>query len=581
MASPKINDYAAWGAATKAHEQAGTQMTPTEAYKYGIRPTEYSSLYKDQSWYTPSGATSWGTGSPMQSYMDWKTKATTSGLKPPSTLEYDIEGNPKFDTSGWNDEDWQLYRNNPQQQALAGQAMTQFGNQVGTGTPRTGTTPVTTPPAIVVNNSPIPPATTTPTTPPATTTPQPQIKDWAAWDAASKRHEQAGTQMTPQEAATHGITPEQYSSLYKEASWYNPDGSLTSNAPYGQSITDQAGFTAAAERHRLAGTQMTPSEAARYGISPQQYGQIYGSASWYDSAGNRTALAPKEDTTRIPSIFDADLATQKWKNPEVWEMLFPSADTVNPEDYATAPIAAPTAPNPKNMEINPEASPLYQWKKGEGLDEITKMMASRGLIKSGAEAATTRKFLAQLLADESEQQRAQNEAQAEREANMLTSNADRDAATTIKSDDRRANIATGNADRTGILDQASASSLLSTLKSELDRWQGMGETRANFERLVGNDQYNKILQTLTLLLSQDPSSGATAQGANLLSNLGNQLGSIMSSVNPTTGVPPSGNLSNSNSELMKILMGSSNSQDWLKQGIFGLGSLFDYLSTSK
>lgn len=446
-------------------------------------------------------------------------------------------------------------------------------------------TPVSTPPTIVTNNSPIPPATTTPTTtPPATTTPtttQPVIKDYAAWGAASKRHEQAGTQMTPQEAATHGITADQYGSLYKDQSWYNSDGSLTANAPYGQSITDQAGFTAAAERHRLSGTQMTPSEAARYGISPQQYGQIYGGASWYDSAGNRTALAPKEDTTRIPSIFDADLASQKFKNPEVWDMLFPSADTVNPEDYATAAPATLTIPNPKDMEINPEASPLYQWKKGEGLDEITKMMAARGLIKSGAEASTTRKFLANLLADETEQQRTRNEAQAEREATMNMSDADRRAATAIKSDDRRADIATGNADRTGVLDQASATSLLSTLRSELDRWQGMGETRANFQRLVGNDQYNKIFQTLSLLLNQDPSSGATAQGATLLGNLGNQLGSIMSSVNPTTGVPPSGNLSNSNSELMNILMGSSNSQDWLKQGVFGLGSLFDYLSTSK
>jgi len=457
-----------------------------------------------------------------------------------------------------------------------------LSGSLGSGA-RTGTTPVTTTPTIVTNNSPIPPATATPTTPVTTTptTTQPVINDWAAWDAASKAHERAGTQMTPQEAAKYGITTDQYSSLYKDQSWYNPDGSVTGKIPYGNTLVNPQGFTEAAERHRLSGTQMTPSEAARYGISPQQYGQLYGSASWYDSAGNRTALAPKEDTTRIPSIFDADLASQKFKNPEVWDMLFPTADTVNPEDYATAPTATPTIPNPKDMEINPEASPLYQWKKGEGLDEITKMMAARGLIKSGAEAATTRKFLANLLADETEQQRARNEAQAEREATMNMSDADRRAATAIKSDDRRADIATGNADRTGILDQASATSLISTLKSELDRWQGMGETRANFERLVGNDQYNKILQTLTLLLGQDPSSGATAQGATLLGNLGNQLGSIMSSVNPTTGVPPSGNLSNSNSELMKILMGSSNSQDWLNQGVFGLGSLFDYLSTSK
>lgn len=69
-----------------------------------------------------------------------------------------------------------------------------------------------------------------------------------------------------------------------------------------------------------------------------------------------------------------------------------------------------SAYEPKNFE----GSPMYQFQKQEGMKDLEKLMAARGLTGSGAEIQANSDFLAQLGATEADKQRQYAQADAER-----------------------------------------------------------------------------------------------------------------------------------------------------------------------
>lgn len=70
---------------------------------------------------------------------------------------------------------------------------------------------------------------------------------------------------------------------------------------------------------------------------------------------------------------------------------------------------------PKNFE----GSPLYQFQKQKGLQDLEKLMAARGLTNSGAEIQANSDFLANLNATESEKQRQYADQTAQRTQNAM------------------------------------------------------------------------------------------------------------------------------------------------------------------
>jgi hypothetical protein len=77
---------------------------------------------------------------------------------------------------------------------------------------------------------------------------------------------------------------------------------------------------------------------------------------------------------------------------------------------------------PKNFE----GSPLYQFQKQKGMQDMEKLMASRGLTGSGAEVQANSDFLVNLNAQESEKQRqyADQAAQRQQQAMQFIANFD-------------------------------------------------------------------------------------------------------------------------------------------------------------
>jgi len=70
---------------------------------------------------------------------------------------------------------------------------------------------------------------------------------------------------------------------------------------------------------------------------------------------------------------------------------------------------------PKNFE----GSPLYQFQKQEGMKDLEKLMAARGLTNSGAEVQANKDFLTQLNAQEADKQRGYAEQEAQRALNQM------------------------------------------------------------------------------------------------------------------------------------------------------------------
>lgn len=70
---------------------------------------------------------------------------------------------------------------------------------------------------------------------------------------------------------------------------------------------------------------------------------------------------------------------------------------------------------PKNFE----GSPLYQFQKQKGMQDLEKLMAARGLTNSGAEIQANSDFLANLNATEAEKQRQFAEQEANRNQSMM------------------------------------------------------------------------------------------------------------------------------------------------------------------
>ena len=60
---------------------------------------------------------------------------------------------------------------------------------------------------------------------------KPENFDEAGFQALQGTTAAEGTQITPQQALSFGIPLSQYGNLYQNTSWYNPDGTLTANAP--------------------------------------------------------------------------------------------------------------------------------------------------------------------------------------------------------------------------------------------------------------------------------------------------------------------------------------------------------------
>lgn len=238
---------------------------------------------------------------------------------------------------------------------------------------------------------------------------KPTTFNTSAYNAAANAHQQAGTQMTPDEYASYGGNVADYGKLYGDTAWYRPDGGYT---------TKHSSYGELAKQHEQAGTQMTPWEAAKYGISQPQYANLYGSTAWYNPDGSKTANAPAW--------------LQPATNPQVTKTLFPAYEDPNyvntavkfNPNYKLLDTKVGNVPQanfeaidkvPGYQDYLPESiesSPLYQYQLKQGLGDLDKYMAAKGLNISGANAEAAQRLVSQLTAEESERiaQRASDQA---------------------------------------------------------------------------------------------------------------------------------------------------------------------------
>ena len=113
---------------------------------------------------------------------------------------------------------------------------------------------------------------------------------------------------------------------------------------------------------------------------------------------------PATDTTASTGAMTPATPVQP-QDPNVANALFPSSRIFEPQNY--------------------EGSPLYQFQKKQGLQDLERLYAARGLTNSGAELEGNSKFLNELGANESDRMMQVAQKDADRLANMQENEANR------------------------------------------------------------------------------------------------------------------------------------------------------------
>jgi hypothetical protein len=431
--------------------------------------------------------------------------------------------------------------------------------------------------------------------------------DSNAYNAAADKHYKAGTQMDPNEYASYGGNVADYGKLYGDTAWYTQDGGYTTKSPY---------YTDATKKHEQAGTQMDPWEAAKYGISQAQYGNLYGNTSWYNPDGSRTANAPtwlqpatnpQVTKTMFPKYVDPSYVSTKVNfNPNYQKLNTQVGDAPQVNFQAMDKVPGYQDYLPQSIE----SSPLYQYQLKQGLGDLDKYMAAKGLNISGANAEAAQRLVSQLTAEESERmaQRASDQAnRAERIgiANLNTkglydtTNANNSLSSLLtqakissdeaaKMNDYRYNTALQKA----LFDQQAkqgrrdfewnnAIAKNSYNAGNADKLINMQQFGANRADALQQNKWNNFFDTLGLLTAQNPMGMASAGTENLANLLmqaaaargsgGGGGGSSGAAIPPM--LPPSGpNYSN----LAPFMAGADYSQNTGSANILAnvFGSLF-------
>lgn len=183
-------------------------------------------------------------------------------------------------------------------------------------------------------------------------------------------------------------------------------------------------------RDRLGGlaTQKTLNNANKqFNTWANQLGSLqYGTKEYHDTATNLSKYG-KQYGYNTKGLFNPAWKGGKWvepapantnpapttETPVAPEAPQPQAAPAQPQGSVTSPMTQALmdafskglntmqAYEPKNFE----GSPMYQFQKQKGMQDLEKLMAARGLTNSGAEVQANSDFLANLNATEAEKQR--------------------------------------------------------------------------------------------------------------------------------------------------------------------------------
>lgn len=216
-----------------------------------------------------------------------------------------------------------------------------------------------------------------------------------------------------------------------------------------------------------------------------------------------------------------------------------------------------------------EGSPMYQFQKQKGMQDLEKLMAARGLTNSGAEVQANSDFLANINAQEAEKQRTYAEAEAERKRRAIeTETARRDAY-----DRDKANRVQNALNFISQYDQQERENLRGQYNTNAERERAVQELEAQRSDAKRNSAQNFLLSILGLQ-AQNPISSDAFKGLGESSAYGKALADAMANFRAndyarvsaggggtSPGLPPAAPFDTSNLDIMKILMGTSNSAD--------------------
>lgn len=192
---------------------------------------------------------------------------------------------------------------------------------------------------------------------------------------------------------------------------------------------------------------------------------------------------------------------------------------------------------------NFEGSPLYQFQKQKGMQDLEKLMAARGLTGSGAEVQANADFLSNIGAQESEKQRqyADQAAQRAQQAMQFIANFDAQDRQNLvdqwnKNLDRQTNIQQFEANRQDTRDSLATNFLMNILNMQSDNniaqmaQNGMNNQTDLTKALLGMTTNNIAANTPRVYAGgggapPPPQSGmSNVELAKILSNYGNRAG---------------------------------------------------------
>lgn len=356
------------------------------------------------------------------------------------------------------------------------------------GQPQPISGPLPPPPVPAPSPAPLPqqPQVSTPLTSNPLPTAQNQF-DAAGFAKIADEARRRGTQVTPQQYQQYGGNVGDYSQLYGNTAFYNPDGSYTDKAPDFIRNFNNTAFEAAQRRSEAAGTQITPQEWTGLGGRLEDYPLLYGQNAYYNPDGSFTSFGISNDAA------SADPTT---------DILYPRLPELQVPDAQFDQLNTP-AGYQDFLPQTIEDSPLFKYQLDRGGRELEQLMAARGLTGSGAELQANQDFLAQLLGEETE-----------RAANRAAADADR----TLTRDRANQEYNTGERNR---LQQAAMQNFLSQIgidQAAADRLLGMQTDSANREERSRERAFSNLYDLLNLAAAQNPFNQAY-QGLNQYASL--------------------------------------------------------------
>ena len=283
----------------------------------------------------------------------------------------------------------------------------------------------------------------------------------------------------------------------------------------------------------------------------QLKGLQYGTKEYHDTATNLSKYG-KQYGYNTKGLFNPAWKGGKWVEPTPTNTT-PAPTEASPvapeapqqQPAPSQPTGSPTSPmtqalmnalgqglntmqayEPKNFE----GSPMYQFQKQKGMQDLEKLMAARGLTNSGAEVQANSDFLANLNATEAEKQRQYADQAAQRAQNAMQFIAN--------------------------YDQAERSNLIDQQQNEAQRGDRRQEVAINFlNNLLGIQSQNDIAR-----ISQGGLNDQTDLTKALMSAITNNIGANVPRVSGGgVPAPPPPSSAAGNNALAQILAEYGNS----------------------